>query len=830
VAFVNSKALSVFLQPADSTKRMKISYSWLRDYIQTDCTVEEAAEILTNTGLEVEGIETVEQIKGNLAGVVVGEVLTCVPHPNADRLRLTTVNIGEPTPLQIVCGAPNVAVGQKVLVATIGTTLYFKDGTELKIKKGKIRGEVSEGMICAEDELGLGTDHDGIMVLDAHAEVGIPAATFLDLQQDAVLEIGLTPNRADAMSHFGVARDLHAALRHQGRPCTLALPDVSAFATNSQPAPISVSIMDSEACPHYTGITIVGIAVKPSPEWLQTRLKALGIAPKNNVVDVTNYVLHETGHPLHAFDLQKIVGNQIIVKTLDAETSFTTLDEKVRSLNAADLMICDAEKGLCMAGVFGGLGSGISATSTGVFLESAYFSPTGIRKTAKRHGLNTDASFRYERGVDPRMTEYALKRAALLILDLAGGTIVGEIQQAGQRDFPNALFQVSPERMRKLIGAAIPDAVMMHILKHLDIQVTELPGFIWQVAVPPYRVDVTREADIAEEIIRIFGLNQVPVPEQMQFTWRPNPRHKPERFRTRLTALLNGAGFSEVMNISLSKKAYYEALGTDQIGVEMRNPLSQELNMMRQTLSLGFLENVAYNKNRKRGDLRLFEWGKVYTQQSEGFSEIPVLGLAVSGATLPENWEVDSRPYSFFFLKGVVLDLLKNLGMTNLTEEVIDLGPLYSDVLAILSGKSELARICRIHDGWTQKMDVATEVFTAEIFSETLFRLATRQAPVFEPLPKFPSVRRDLALLVDTSVTYRDLEQVAQKAGTKLLREINLFDVYQGKNLPEGKKSYAMSFVFRSDEKTMQDKQVEQLMGRVLDMMEKETGASLRVG
>jgi phenylalanyl-tRNA synthetase beta chain len=807
---------------------MKISYAWLRDYIQTDCTPEEMAEILTNTGLEVESITSVEKIKGNLAGVVVGEVITCQQHPNADRLRVTTVEIGQPDLLHIVCGAPNVAVGQKVLVATVGTTLYFANGEELKIKKGKIRGEVSEGMICAEDELGLGSSHDGIMVLDPTAVPGAPAADFLKLEQDFVLEIGLTPNRADAMSHYGVARDLHAALQHQGRKSTLTLPDVERFVPGIGKVFVSVDIKDLDACPHYAGLTISGITVKPSPEWLQDRLKALGITPKNNVVDVTNYILHEVGHPLHAFDYHQIAGRQIIVQPLATDKPFVTLDEKSRTLDAADLMICDAEKPLCMAGVFGGLSSGITEKSTAVFLESAYFTPTGIRKTARRHGLNTDASFRYERGIDPNMTDYALKRAALLILELAGGTIEGDIQRAGNPVFEDTHIEVSPNRMRRLIGAEISNADMQNILQSLDIRITKKSEDTWGVTIPPYRVDVTREADVAEEVLRIYGLNNVPVPEKMQFTWLPNPKNRPEKFRTQLTSLLNGMGFTEIMNNSLSKKSYYEALNTEEAGVDIQNPLSQELNMMRQNLTLGFLETIAYNQNRKRPDLQLFEWGKTYTLSNGKFKERQVLGMAVSGTAVPENWEVAKRPYSFFFLKGAVLGLLRSLHVQELTEQVAEPSGLFSDQLEIYSGKELLGTIQRVSEDWTEKLDVHAEVFTAELYWDAIYTISSKQQPLFRPLPKFPTVRRDLALLVDESVTYQTLASCAQKAGTKLLRDIGLFDVYKGKNLPEGKKSYAISFVFRNDEKTMQDKQIDQLMARILDSLTKETGAALR--
>ncbi len=807
---------------------MKISYNWLKTYIQTDLSPEAMAEMLTNTGLEVEGVHPIEKIKGNLEGVFVGEVRTCVQHPNADRLRLTTVDIGGESLLQIVCGAPNVAAEQKVLVATVGATLHFTNGESITLKKGKIRGEVSEGMICAEDELGLGTSHDGIMVLDASAVPGTPAAQHLNLQSDFLLEIGLTPNRTDAMSHYGVARDLKAALLHHQQPAILTLPDVSAFQPTTNAAPITVAIEDLEACPHYAGITIQDITVAPSPEWLQERLKAIGITPKNNVVDVTNFVLHEVGHPLHAFDADKIAGGKIIVKKLEADTPFTTLDEKQRALDAADLMICDAEKGLCMAGVFGGLTSGISAKSTSVFIESAYFNPTSIRKTAKRHGLNTDASFRYERGIDPLMTDYALKRAALLIAELAGGRIVGTIQRAGNPAFAPFVFDVQPQRINNLIGADIPEATMRAILESLDIQVTSKSAQVWEVTVPPYRVDVTREADIAEEILRIYGLNNLPVSEKMSFSWIPNPKQKVERFRTRLTNLLNGMGFTEIMNNSLSKRAYYEQLKTEELGVDVLNPLSQELNMMRQSLVPGFLETAAYNQNRKRPDLQLLEWGKVYGRNEQGFHERSVLGLMVTGQMLPENWEQPAKAFSFFYLKGVVRELLTQLHLTAATETILTQEGFFSDAISYSIKNKPLATLGRVSDVWKKRFDLDADVFVVELDAQLLFQESGKHTTHFKALPKFPSVRRDLALLVDTSVSYNTLETIAKKMGGKLLREVNLFDVYTGKNLPAGKKSYAMSFVFLSEEKTLNEQQIEQMMARMLAAFEKEAGATLR--
>ncbi|MCH8554261.1 MAG: phenylalanine--tRNA ligase subunit beta [Schleiferiaceae bacterium] len=808
---------------------MKISYNWLRQYYNCTLAPEKVAEVLTDTGLEVEGIETIESVPGGLKGVVVGHVLTCEQHPNADRLRVTTVDIGLEEPLHIVCGAPNVAAGQKVMVATVGTALTFANGESLKLKKGKIRGEVSEGMICAEDELGIGESHDGILVLPENTPTGTAAADYFNFEVDHVFEIGLTPNRTDAMSHFGVARDLHAALAFHHKDTTpLLLPDVSALQLPKSNEGIAVEVKDTAACPHYMGLTINNIKVAPSPEWLQTALRTIGLTPKNNVVDVTNYLLHELGHPLHAFDAGKIVGGKVVIQQLPADTPFTTLDEKERKLHADDLMICDTEKGLCMAGVFGGLGSGISESSTSVFLESAYFSPVSIRKTAKRHGLNTDASFRYERGIDPNLSEYALKRAAQLILELAGGEIAGAIQSVGQATFPPFEFVVSPNRIRRLIGTPISDSEMQEILTNLDITCAENGADTWTVRVPAYRVDVTREADIAEEVLRIYGLNKVPVPTKMNFSWIANQRHRPDKFRTMFTALLNGKGLTEVMNNSLSKASYYRDLPENEYGVNMLNPLSQELNRMRQNLTFGLLENVAYNQNRKRTDLRLFEWGKTYGKGASGFFENAVLAVALTGKSDAENWEHPQRESSFFSLKAHVLELCNAIGASPVKEALVVEHPLYSDAIELFHKKQSLGIVGRVKDEWLKYFDIQQDVFTAELHSEALFERSKNRKVIYQSLPKFPAVRRDLALLVPKEVTYAALANVVQQSGTALLQSVALFDVYAGKNLPEGKKSYAISLIFQSPDKTLQDKQIEGVVARILKQLEQQLQVVIR--
>lgn len=806
---------------------MTISYNWLKAYLPIDLPAERVAELLTDTGLEVEGIEKIESIKGGLEGVVIGAVLTCEQHPNADRLKVTTVDVGTAEPLHIVCGAPNVAVGQKVLVATIGCTLYgFEE--PLKIKKGKIRGEVSEGMICAEDELGLGHSHEGIMVLPADAQVGTPAKDYFSLETDFVFEIGLTPNRTDAMSHYGVARDLRAALHQHGEVAQLSLPKVD-FVVDDQSLTIPVVVEDEQACSQYYGVTLSNIAVKPSPNWLQNKLRAIGVKPINNVVDVTNFVLHETGHPLHAFDAQKIHGQKVIVKNLDAGTTFTTLDAVERKLHQEDLMICNAEGPMCIAGVFGGIDSGVTENTTSVFLESALFNSVRIRKTAKRHALNTDASYRYERGVDPNMTAYALKRAAMLIKEVAGGQVSSDVQIAKSAAISQVSLYLSHDYLNKLIGNSIPANKVEEILKDLEFELTTVDGG-WDVVVPTYRVDVTRPADVVEEFLRIYGFNNVALPKRMQIAISNQKENDFSSYKTKTHAFLTSNGYFEIINNSLTKLQYYQqfAPADEDKLVRILNPLSQDLGVMRQNLLFGALEVVAHNSNRQQNDIRLYEFGNVYFKSHSGtYQEEEQLCIVLSGNDAPEAWNHKPAKSSFYQLKGIVGGLLTRFGINQWDERVTEKA--YVNEALILSvGRDDLVSIGQVSDELLGAFSIDQQVFTAIVNWQKIGQLAASKKVTYKELPRFPEVRRDLALLLDENVTYNSLYKTAQKAGGALLKEINLFDVYVGKNLGEGKKSYAMSFMLQDPNATLTDKRVEAVMSEILNALEKQCGAKLR--
>lgn len=807
---------------------MKISYNWLKEYININLEPAAVAEILTDTGLEVEGVEEIETIKGGLKGVMIGEVLTCEQHPNADRLRKTTVSVGGETPLEIVCGAPNVAAGQKVVVATVGTVIYMEDG-EFTIKKSKIRGEVSEGMICAEDELGLGQSHDGIMVLPAEAKVGTSAAEYFNIESDHVFEIGLTPNRTDAMSHFGVARDLRAALIRQGNEgVEIALPTISSFSVYAKDLPFTINIEDTDACPRYAGVSLKNIKVGPSPDWLQNRLRAIGIGPINNVVDITNYVLHETGHPLHAFDANEIAGHTINVKQLAAGTKFTTLDDKERELDANDLMICDAEKPVAIAGVMGGLHSGVSEKTTQVFIEAAYFNSVSVRKTAKRHALNTDASFRYERGVDPEMTIYALKRAAILMRDLCGGEISMDIRDQYPTEVEHTEIEVNLDRINTLIGQEIEPNMVRKILNALDIQIKSDSGNTLLLSVPPYRADVTREADIVEEILRIYGFNAIDIDHKMHISVAQTDSKSEARYREKVSASLSSRGFNEIMNNSLTKSSYYAGNGfKEEESVAMLNPLSQDLGVMRQSLLFGALETVSRNANRQRPNLSLYEFGKVYQNIDGKYSEQLKLAITKTGNQQEEVWKAPAGKTDFYYLKAEVEFILTSLGFSNWIEQEVE-NPLYDFALGIFINKQEVITLGKVNAAVAKKADVKQEVFFADLNWEYLAKKAKKNTILFQELPKYPEVRRDLALLLDKSVNYTDLKQTAERGEKKILRSVNLFDVYEGKNLPEGKKSYAMSFVMRDDEKTLNDKQVDKVMDKILGSFKHQYGAELR--
>ncbi len=808
---------------------MKISYNWLKQYLDIDLPADRVSEILTDTGLEVEGLEMVDTIKGGLRGVLIGEVLDTKPHPNADRLKLCTVNIGAEAPVQIVCGAKNVAANQKVPVATVGAELYTEEGS-FTIKKSKLRGEVSEGMICAEDELGLGDDHDGIMVLDPQAEVGSPAADYFNIESDYLIEIGLTPNRTDAMSHYGVARDLRAALLRFGEDnIDLHLPSTANFVVKSKDLPVDVDIQCPDSCYRYMGVSLKGVKVGASPEWIQNRLRSIGLKPINLAVDVTNFVLHECGHPLHAFDADKIKDHKIIIRKAQEGEAFTTLDETELKLSAEDMVIADSEKALVLAGVYGGLNSGVSEESQNIFLEAAYFNPVSIRKSAKRHALNTDSSFRYERGVDPEMTEYALKRAASLILEYGGGEIAMDIRD----EHPVKLepFQVSLDLdyMDTLIGESIPMEMVRTILAGLDIRIMAEVSRTLQLEIPQYRQDVQRPADVVEEVLRIYGFNAVPYEGAMQLSVAKIDPRDDARQREAISSLLSGMGFHEMLNNSLTKASHYEKYGfKPEASVAMINPLSQDLGVMRQSMLFGGLEVIDYNRKRQRPDLKLYEFGRTYRMEEDGsYKEAERLGIWISGQERPENWKFPNQDSDFFSLKNAVLNVLDRLGIKGYQEEGFQ-DELFGEGLRLARGKSSLVDLGLVHPKVLKDFDIKAPVYYADLNWDMIRKAAKKVQIVMEDLPKYPEVRRDLALLVNKEVTYNELALSAAKAGGKLLRAINLFDVYEGKNLPEGKKSYALSFVFRHDEKTLNDKAVEQFMDKILKSLEKNHQASLR--
>ena len=820
---------------------MKISLNWLKTYIKTDLPAEEIARILTGIGLEVEALEKIESIRGGLAGLVVGEVLTCEKHPDADKLHVTTVDLGDGVPTQIVCGAPNVAAGQKVVVATINTTLY-PTGEEngFKIKKSKIRGVESFGMLCAEDEIGVGTDHQGIIVLPNDVKAGTPARDYFQLEDDYLMEIGLTPNRADAMSHYGVARDLAVYLKANDIPYEFGLPSVDAFRQDNDSKHIEVEVANSEAAPRYMGLTMTGIKIAPSPEWLQRRLIAIGMNPKNNVVDITNFILHETGQPLHAFDASKITGNKIVVRTCPEGTEFVTLDGVSRKLSAQDLMICNAEKPMCIAGVFGGLDSGVTDSTTEVFIESAYFNPVWIRKTAKRHGLSTDASFRYERGIDPNMTPYALKRAALLIQELAGGKVTSPITDLYPVRIEPFRFEVSFDRIKKLIGKNIPDETIRKIILALDVKIESENDGVLNVCVPPYRVDVQREADLIEDILRIYGYDNVEIPEHVNSSLSYAPRPNRDKIANTLSDLLASIGFREIMSNSQTKAAYYEGLTSYPASrcVKILNPLSNDLNVMRQTLLFNALEAVQLNTNRKNGDLKLFELGNCYsydaTKAEQGglapYEERAMVSMIVTGNDRAASWNVPSRPSDFFTLKSAAERMLKRFGL-DLNSAVFETcdSDLYSEAVCCkFNGSQRLLEMGVVSRKIRNQFDIKNDVFYLEMNFDTLVKLIRNHSVTVSELSKFPEVKRDLALLVDKAVTFSQLRHIAYSTEKKLLKNVTLFDVYEGDKLPEGKKSYALSFTLEDTTKTLTDQVIDRTMNNLLQAFEKQTGAQLR--
>lgn len=821
---------------------MKISCNWLNEYVKTDLEPEEMARILTDCGLEVEAIEEYESVKGSLKGVVIGKVLETSKHPNADKLTCCKVDVGGERILDIVCGAPNVAAGQKVPVATVGTVIY-KGDQSFVIKAAKLRGEPSEGMICAEDELGLGDSHAGIMVLDEMAEPGTPAAEYFGVYHDTILEVAITPNRSDAASHFGVARDLAAAInnREKNHPAAAFVkPAVEKFTIDNHDLPIGVVIENLEACRRYSGVTLKGLTVKESPQWLRDRLKAIGLRPINNIVDVTNYVLMETGQPLHAFDAEKITGNKIQVKKQPAGTKFVTLDETERELSADDLMICNTVEAMCIGGVFGGHKSGVSDGTTSIFLESAYFDPGHIRKTSTLHGLKTDASFRFERGTDPNMTIYALKRAAMLIREVAGGTISSEIVDVYPNPINNRILEVSVTGIERLIGKSIGKEAIRNILVSLEIEVINESNGMLTLSVPPFKVDVEREADIVEEVLRIYGYNNVEYNESVHASLSYNPKPDPELIMNNIAGLLSANGFSEIMTNSLTSSAYYEkseVFRADRC-VKIINPLSRELEVMRQTLLFGGLESVAYNLNRRQTDLKFYEFGNVYysdgSEPADGevtgrFPESKHLSILITGKRLNESWYNASQKSDYHLLKAFVFLLLRKTGVAywQLKTETADTRMFVEGESLSINGRQFLV-MGKLQPSVTRSFDIKQDVYFAEINWQMLLNMISPGTKQQQDIPRFPEVRRDLALLLDKKIKFAEIEALAYKSAGSILKSVNLFDVFEGDKIGADKKSYAVSFTLLDETKTLTDNEIEKLMDKLAGVFTRELGAIIR--
>lgn len=820
---------------------MNISYNWLKEYVNFNLTPDETAAALTSIGLETGGVEEVQTIKGGLEGLVIGEVLTCQEHPNSDHLHITTVNLGDGEPTQIVCGAANVAAGQKVVVATLGAKLY--DGDEcFTIKKSKIRGVESTGMICAEDEIGIGTDHAGIIVLPAEAVAGTLAKDYYNIKSDYVLEVDITPNRADACSHYGVARDLYAYLAQNGQQATLTRPSVEGFKVENHDLDIRVTVENAEACPHYAGVTVKGVTVKESPEWLQNQLRLIGVRPINNVVDITNYIVHAFGQPLHCFDAAKIKGNEVIVKTMPEGTPFVTLDEVERKLNERDLMICNKEEAMCIAGVFGGLDSGSTETTTDVFIESAYFHPTWVRKTARRHGLNTDASFRFERGIDPNGVIYCLKLAALMVKELAGGTISSEIKDVCAAPVPDFMVDLSFEKVYSLVGKVIPAETIKNIVTSLEMKITNETAEGLTLAVPPYRVDVQRDCDVIEDILRIYGYNNVEIPTTLKSSLTTKGEHdQSNKLQNLVAEQLVGCGFNEILNNSLTRAGYYEGVETypaNQL-VMLMNPLSADLNCMRQTLLFGGLESIAHNANRRNADLKFFEFGNCYHFHADkknpekvlaAYTEDYHLGLWVTGKKVVNSWAHPDENSSVYELKAYVENILKRLGL-NLHHLVV--GNLTDDIFATAltvhtKGGKCLATFGLVAKKWQKVFDIDNEVYYADLNWKELQKAIRSVKVRYQEISKFPAVKRDLALLIDKHIQFSEIEKIAYETEKKLLKEVELFDVYEGKNLEPGKKSYAVSFLLQDETQTLNDKMIDKIMSKLVKNLEDKLNAKLR--
>ena len=820
---------------------MEISLNWLKKYIDIDLSAQEVATILTDIGLEVEALEKVESIRGGLQGVVVGHVVECWDHPDSDHLHVTKVDVGAQEPLQIVCGAPNCRQGLKVLCATVGSVLYPNGGDEeFKIKRSKIRGVESLGMLCAEDELGIGASHAGIMELPEDAVVGTAARDFLGITDDYLIGIGLTPNRVDAASHIGVARDIAAYLRSQGKDVKVTLPSVDDFSVDNHDMEIEVVVENHDAAPRYAGLTVTGCKIAPSPEWMQKELRAAGINPKNNLVDITNYVLFELGQPLHAFDADKIEGRKVVVKSCAEGTPFVTLDGVERKLSKEDLMICSAERPMCIGGVFGGLDSGISDTTVNVFLESAYFNPVSIRRSAKRHGLSTDASFRFERGIDPNIQVYALKRAALMMRELAGGKISSEIIDLNPTPAEDFVFDVNLDRVNSLIGKAIPESTVRTILDALEVKIVKEEARTLTVAVPPYRVDVQREADLVEDILRIYGYNNVEIPQAVHSTLSYAPRPDKNKLINIAADHLAATGYTEIMSNSLTKAAYYDGLTSYKAEecVKIMNPLSADLNVMRQTLLFNALEAVALNINHRTLDLRLFEMGNCYrfhpeVEQGENplarYSESYRIGIAVTGQDATPSWNVKAAKSSFYTLRSTVEKLLRRFGIDIYTlRSESSQSDLYSDAIAYTQGPKTVVEMGIVSPAVLAKFDIKQAVYYAEIDFDLIVRAAKKQRIAVEELSRFPEVKRDLALLVDKGVTFSELRNIAFATEKKLLKRVTLFDVYEGDKLPEGKKSYALGFTLEDKNQTLNEKTIEKTMANLQRQLEAKAGAQVR--
>jgi len=806
---------------------MKISYNWLKEFIDIDWPVDKVENLLTDLGLEVEGVESFESVKGSLEGIVVGKVVECKQHPNADRLKLTKVDIGENEPVQIVCGAPNVDKGQWVPVATVGTTLHDTNGESIKIKKGKIRGEVSFGMICAEDEIGLGESHDGIMILEGKFKAGQPLNEVFSVETDQVFEIGLTPNRADAMSHLGVARDLRAGIIQHGKSIAINTPSTSSFNIVERSKRVKIEVNNSELAPRYCGVTISDITVNTSPAWLQNRLRAIGIKPKNSVVDITNYVMHELGQPLHAFDADKIKDSKIIVQTLEKGTKFTTLDGIERALSEEDLMICDTEKPLCIAGVLGGENSGITENTKNIFLESAYFDPISIRKTAKRHGINTDASFRFERGIDPYLTEDALMRAAILICEIANGKVSSDIDDFYPKKFEDRQVFLTFEKINSLVGEEIDKGVIKSILSSLEIKVNNVSESGLGLTIPPYRVDVIREVDVIEEILRVYGYNNIKLDNKFNVSVANSSKFEDYKVQNIIANMLVSLGFYETMANSLTFDFSHL---TNQIleeqNINILNPLSKDLSVLRQSLLFSGLENISFNLNRKNENIKFFEFGKTYFKKDDEITESKHLSLFVVGNRTEKNWLNTSKKADFFYTKGVIETILNKLGLNFETQTLNS--DIYTEALSFKVNNKQIISFGRLSNKITEEFNISEEVLFADLNWDALLEESSKQKFTSQEIPKYPEVRRDFALLLDDHISFKEIEVIAYKVDKKILQDINLFDVYEGDNLPEGKKSYAVSFTFRDQFKTLTDKQVDKLMAKLQNQFETQLKAELR--